>query len=232
MFYAQHGRADDAVEHIDRVLKIQPTNEELLSRKALILWELGKELDALQFLHDTMRFVVNSTALADIERRIRWVQQLGMTANSIFLKKCLYLGVGKTETERVNALVSWVKAKGGAVDGLDFLYDEKSRLHIVASKMLVRDQLVLKIPLECVLHKDVELEYPALKVAQDKLGYANAFAFIMVAEKKNLKSRFKPLLDAVNFEMANFPLFYSKEERRLLDGTTVPCISYMHHAAK
>lgn len=76
------------MQQIDKSLKKDPNNEKLLSVKALLLWELGSELEVFDFLNDAKKLAPNSVALSKIEERIKNVQNMfsNVDSNCLSLK--------------------------------------------------------------------------------------------------------------------------------------------------
>lgn len=61
----------EALNQIDRILKVQPKNDKLLASKALILMDSGTEEEVLDYLSEALELVPNSSQLKKLEEKVR-----------------------------------------------------------------------------------------------------------------------------------------------------------------
>ena len=76
IFYAKHEQGDAAIAHMDKILKLNPSNGQLLAQKVWVLLELRQVKEALAYLNDAKLLASNTTYLREIEQQVvptlRW----------------------------------------------------------------------------------------------------------------------------------------------------------------
>lgn len=85
LFYAKKSKDKEAMAQIDKALRKDPSNEKLLKTKALLLWELGSEEEVFDFLDEAKKLLPQSTTLLKFEEKVRNLQQMFSSVDSIVL---------------------------------------------------------------------------------------------------------------------------------------------------
>lgn len=130
------------------------------------------------------------------------------------------------ERKRFNELFDWMKHGGSEFDKLKLRYYSADYRGVHAAKNIAYGETILYVPLKQLLTLDMAMQSPigkqmyALGFRETLLSPKHSFlATLLMEEKRKPDSQFLKYIDILPKGFTNFPIFYSKEERELLDGS-------------
>ena len=127
---------------------------------------------------------------------------------------------------RFNALFSWMKSGGAVFDKIKLRYYSEDYRGVHASRFIKKGETLLYVPFQQLLTLDMAMESPigslmaARNVRTRLISPKHSFlATLCMEEVRKPNSPFAKFIDILPKSFNNFPIFYTQEERQLLNGS-------------
>ena len=109
---------------------------------------------------------------------------------------------------------------------MEVKYSRTGRRHVLAARSVSPGEVLLSIPIECLIFDSMYTEDNLLKEIQRKSNPRIALAFLIAAELKNANSTLQPFLSSIPFRPLNFLAFYTDADFKIAKGSMLMCILF------
>ena len=140
------------------------------------------------------------------------------------------INVEPSEKARFDQLFDWMRKDGAQFDKLKMRYYGPDYRGVHAAREIKKGETILYVPKKEIITLEMAMESPigALMAAQNMrsrlLSPKHSFlaTFIMQERRKtDPPSYFKDFIDILPKNFTNFPIFYTAEERKALEGSAM-----------
>jgi len=139
-------------------------------------------------------------------------------------KKIYCLPYGDSKMEKIEAFTTWMKKNGAKFNKIQMRYYDTDYRGVHTMKDLKEEEVFLIVPKSLIITaqkgKETALGAKVLKanldLNWDYLVYINIFLLVQFHDPHSF---WKPYMDVYPRDVSCFPMFYSKEERKLLRGS-------------
>ena len=120
--------------------------------------------------------------------------------------------------------MDWLNKSGAEYHKLELKILSEDNRAIFATKKIFKDEMIMKIPQSKLITFEMAKNSPAGKKLLGSYKSLNSstnsyFAVFLLQEKSKENSDWKPFLDILLQSYENFPIFFTEEERKELEGS-------------
>eukprot|EP01022_Parablepharisma_sp_SALTPOND_P001754 TRINITY_DN107271_c1_g1_i1.p1 TRINITY_DN107271_c1_g1~~TRINITY_DN107271_c1_g1_i1.p1 ORF type:complete len:335 (-),score=30.45 TRINITY_DN107271_c1_g1_i1:921-1925(-) len=210
----------EALSWIDKALRLAPENDEYISEKALILWEIRGLDSGLQFVNNSLKLFPKSHKLQKFS--LRMLHEMHLAQNQCISSLWFDYKIADTLIKaKVDNFIYWIKELGGKTENVDLAYDSNEIKGVRINRYILNGNVLLKIPLSACIHTG--MHHPSKEIAILKkmpdLDPKVLLTFLLLVEKANPHSAFSPYVDLLNNYRVSSPLYYNQQELSMLSGT-------------
>lgn len=213
----QNKHYKEALSSIDKALLAKPLHSTYLLLKAKILEALKNYHEALRLL-GALKQSDKSLNVEDAYKRVKTLLKANQTKGKLQLHEAA--------TEDVHeSYISWIKSLGIKFTRIELRTFAPNYRGIVATRAIDASEVVVAVPKEAIITvrmgKETEVGKKLVESGATLMHPNNSFLSIYVLiEKANPKTRWRHLLHSFPESVANFPIFFTKAERKLLAGSS------------
>lgn len=237
----EHSLEEELDECSSKIIS-DPSNAQLYLERARVYTQLQEYQTAILDTEDAIR--LNSKLANAYTHKAKLLHLLGKTAQAVnFLKKCSkkVKNVGKTLAElegemnggdvkllnsvgAVERFMLWLRDNGAIFDKVDLVHHTASHRGIIAKTPIRKEEVFMFIPIQAIITLGMARETPIgvkitnsrVQLKSPKHSYLAAF---ILQELGKETTKWQPYFDMLPQSVDNFPIFFKKEELKLLKGT-------------
>ena len=202
-----------ALEDAEAAIRINKDYPKGYYRKAFVLRELDKVSEALEVLKAAPEIVFEDKVMIKLLSEV----QAEFNADNVLPKD-------HPEIIGFNKLVKWLSDGGATFDKIKMRYYSEGYRGVHAKAKIKKKENFLYIPRNLLITLEMSKEAPVgaqmakLKVPllSPKHSYLSSY---VLQELYNKDTKWKPYLDMLPKDLSSFPIFFTHEEKKWLDGS-------------
>eukprot|EP00826_Nyctotherus_ovalis_P025624 TRINITY_DN1987_c0_g1_i5.p1 TRINITY_DN1987_c0_g1~~TRINITY_DN1987_c0_g1_i5.p1 ORF type:complete len:565 (+),score=157.58 TRINITY_DN1987_c0_g1_i5:256-1950(+) len=208
-------RHGEALEEVDNALKGSANDAsrvQLAVAKGEVLWNSGELAKAVGYLES-------------VGENVPAVREKALEMKQLY-EKVHCMPYGSPAMEKFEAFTAWMKENGTRFSKIEVRYYGPDYRGVHTMKELREEEVFLTIPKSLIITSQKGKETPlgakvlkaSLDLNWDYLVYINIF---LLTQFHDPNSFWKPYMDVYPRDVSTFPIFYTKEERKLLQGSVM-----------
>ena len=181
-----------------------------MKQKVDVMWSMNRYAECLQYVAESVKDGrANEALLLDIKNRYQVMHGLAYDA---------------PERQQLHLFEAWLHSNGAIYSKLFIRQQSVYSREVHAMKLINKDEVLLSVPLGLIITSKMGQDTPfgslikksVVRLSWDYLTYITTF---MMTQQHDPSSTWKPYMDVYPKRAESFPVFYTEDEKKLLQGS-------------